>query len=88
MVERNSLGERGGKCGDENTSKDFRVRKGDMVNLKKWPTTAKSKTDRRAIDCRLGSRTSAKVIPTDEDLMIARYAWKQLNSEPTSLNPR
>lgn len=30
----------------------------------------------------LGSRTSAWVIPTDEDLMIARHTWSILNSRP------
>ncbi len=35
-----------------------------------------------------GSRTSAWVIPTDEDLMIARHAWTLLNPEATPLDPR
>ena len=35
-----------------------------------------------------GSRTSAWVIPTDEDLMIARHAWALLNPEATPLDPR
>jgi acetate kinase len=30
---------------------------------------------------RAGSRTSAWVIPTDEDLMIALHAWTLLNPE-------
>jgi acetate kinase len=32
-----------------------------------------------AMITRRGSRTSAWVIPTDEDLMIARHAWTLLN---------
>ena len=34
-----------------------------------------------------GSRTSAWVIPTDEDLMIARHAWTLLNLEAAPLDP-
>jgi acetate kinase len=33
-----------------------------------------------ALITRIGSRTSAWVIPTDEDLMIARHAWTLLNA--------
>jgi acetate kinase len=32
-----------------------------------------------ALIARPGSRTSAWVIPTDEDLMIALHAWQVLN---------
>ena len=35
----------------------------------------------------LGSRTSAWVIPTDEDLMIAGHAWTLLNPEAAPLDP-
>jgi acetate kinase len=34
-----------------------------------------------------GSRASAWVIPTDEDLMIARHAWTLLNPEAAALDP-
>ena len=34
-----------------------------------------------------GSRTSAWVIPTDEDLMIVRHAWTLLNPEAAALDP-
>jgi acetate kinase len=37
---------------------------------------------------RTGSRTSAWVIPTDEDLMIARHAWTLLNPENADLDLR
>lgn len=37
-----------------------------------------------AMITRRGSRTSAWVIPTDEDLMIARHAWTLLNPEAGS----
>lgn len=40
-----------------------------------------------ALITRTGSRTSAWVIPTDEDLMIARHAWTLLNPEATALDP-
>jgi acetate kinase len=36
---------------------------------------------------RVGSRTSAWVIPTDENLMIARDAWRLINPEAAALNP-
>jgi acetate kinase len=36
---------------------------------------------------RAGSRTSAWMIPTDEDLMIARHAWTLLNPEGAPLDP-
>ena len=35
-----------------------------------------------------GGRTSAWVIPTDEDLMIALHAWTLLNSEAAPLDSR
>jgi acetate kinase len=35
---------------------------------------------------RTGSRTSAWVIPTDEDLMIARHVWALLNPEAAPLD--
>jgi acetate kinase len=38
----------------------------------------------RAMITRAGSRTSAWVIPTDEDLMIALHAWTLLNPEAAS----
>ena len=41
----------------------------------------------RAMITRRGSRTSAWVIPTDEDLMIARHAWTLLNPEAAALDP-
>ena len=34
----------------------------------------------------MGSRTSAWVIPTDEDLMIARHAWALLKLEAQKRN--
>jgi len=37
---------------------------------------------------RPGSRTSAWVIPTDEDLMIALHAWTLLNPEAAPLDSR
>lgn len=40
-----------------------------------------------AMITRPGSRTSAWVIPTDEDLMIARHAWTLLNPEAAALDP-
>jgi acetate kinase len=40
-----------------------------------------------ALITRTGSRTSAWVIPTDEDLMIARHAWMLLNPEAAALYP-
>jgi acetate kinase len=40
-----------------------------------------------ALITRIGSRTSAWVIPTDEDLMIARHAWTLLNPEAAALDP-
>jgi acetate kinase len=39
-----------------------------------------------AMITRPGSRTSAWVIPTDEDLMIARHAWTLLNADATPLD--
>ena len=39
-----------------------------------------------AMISRAGSRTSAWVIPTDEDLMIALHAWKLLNAESSPLD--
>jgi acetate kinase len=39
-----------------------------------------------ALIARPGSRTSAWVIPTDEDLMIARHAWTLLNAEAAALD--
>jgi acetate kinase len=35
-----------------------------------------------------GSRTSAWVIPTDEDLMIALHAWTLLNPEAAARSPQ
>jgi acetate kinase len=40
-----------------------------------------------AMITRPGSRTSAWVIPTDEDLMIARHAWTLLNPETAPPDP-
>jgi len=40
-----------------------------------------------AMITRAGSRTSAWMIPTDEDLMIARHAWTLLNPEGAPLDP-
>ncbi len=40
-----------------------------------------------AMITRAGSRTSAWMIPTDEDLMIARHTWTLLNPEATRLDP-
>jgi acetate kinase len=40
----------------------------------------------RAMISRAGSRASAWVIPTDEDLMIALHAWALLNAEAASLD--
>ena len=39
-----------------------------------------------ALITRPGSQTSAWVIPTDEDLMIASHAWKLLNAEAAPLD--
>jgi acetate kinase len=36
----------------------------------------------------MGSRTSAWVVPTDEDLMIARHAWALLNPEAEKLDSK
>jgi acetate kinase len=33
-----------------------------------------------------GSRTSAWVIPTDEDLMIARHTWRLIKDDGTVKN--
>ena len=41
----------------------------------------------RALITHQDSRTSAWVIPTDEDLMIARHVWTLLNSGAASLDP-
>jgi acetate kinase len=41
-----------------------------------------------ALMTRPGSRTSAWVIPTDEDLMIALHAWTLLNPEAAPFDPR
>ena len=40
-----------------------------------------------ALITRTGSRTAAWVIPTDEDLMIARHAWTLLNEGAAALDP-
>jgi acetate kinase len=39
-----------------------------------------------AMITRPGSRTSAWVIPTDEDLMIALHTWTLLNADATPLD--